>query len=106
MRQATAKKAVTNKRAKNVNQSIYSIYDSKMTAYNTPFFSHNNQTALRSFEEAVNDENTTINKHPDDYSLWHIGYFNEDSGEIIPEKPHNLGLAREYHRGQKITEAT
>lgn len=76
--------------------NAYSIYDSKTNAFSTPFFTVNNATALRSFSDLANDPNSQIAKHAEDFSLHYIGSFNDDTGELIPDKPTNLGLASEY----------
>jgi len=64
---------------------IYSIYDAKAQAYGQPFFSPRNGTAIRAFTDEVNraDERNPFYKHPDDYSLFHMGDW-DDAGEIVP----------------------
>lgn len=70
--------------------SIFSVFDSKLAVYNTPFFMQREQAAIRSFTDAVNDPQTTLNKHPEDYTLFHIGDFDDDTGELIPVHPRGL----------------
>ena len=66
-------------------QNVYSIKDSKSNTYANPFYSINHQTAMRSFNQAANDSNTTISQYPEDFSLYHLGTFNDESGEIKSE---------------------
>jgi hypothetical protein len=80
-----------------MKQNIYAIYDSKMNVFSTPFFSPNNATALRSFSDAANDGTTNICKHPEDFSLHHLGTFEDDLGVIEGCQTTNLGLAADYH---------
>lgn len=44
--------------------------------------------ALRSFIDAVNDAgNKQLNNHPGDFDLYHIGHFDDSTGEITPLNP-------------------
>lgn len=83
-----------------MNKNIYSIYDSKTGVFNTPFFAMNNATAIRTFSDAANDTQTNINRHPEDFSLFHIGTYDEESGEVSPANHTNLGLATDYQHEQ------
>lgn len=80
--------------------NIYSIYDSKTKAFSTPFFTVNNATALRSFSDLANDNNSQVSIHAEDFSLHLIGSFDEETGVVTPETPTNLGLAAEYKNVQ------
>ena len=78
-------------------QFIYTIHDSKALAFLPPFYLHNKNMAQRSFGDAVNDIETQFNKHPEDYSLWEIGEFDDQTGEIIYYTPHHaLGSGLDY----------
>jgi len=75
----------------------FSIYDSKGEAYMTPFFSQSKGTALRMFMDEVANPKSVINHHPEDYSLFHVGEFDELRGVIIPvATPLSLGVAIEF----------
>jgi len=76
---------------------ILSVFDSKVQAYSTPFFMRTRAEALRGWQEVVNDPSTAFNKHPEDYTLFELGEFNEDTGAIKPlETPNPIGKAIEY----------
>ncbi|WNK13105.1 MAG: nonstructural protein [Microvirus sp.] len=76
---------------------IFCIYDSKAAAFLQPFFSATMFTGQRAFTDAVNDKSTLFNKHPEDYTLWHVGGFDDETGILTPEaQPQNLGLANQY----------
>lgn len=66
----------------------YAIFDSKVEAYNTPFFQRTHGEAIRSFETAVSDPQSDFFKHSADFTLFHLGVFNDGSGtleaEVIP----------------------
>lgn len=73
---------------------LFSIFDSKASAFVTPIFSPTIQTAMRDFETACNDTNSGFNRHPGDYTLMHLGTFNQHTGKIsLLATPANLGLA-------------
>ncbi len=80
-------------------KEIFAVYDSKAEVYSTPMFMRNKGEALRSWADICNDDKAVYNKHPQDYSLFHIGTFSETTGEIIPlATPSSLGLAQEFTR--------
>lgn len=80
-----------------VSHRIYTAYDSKVENYLPPFFVKTKGAALRAFTEFVNDPNTQFHKHPADYTLFEIGEFDENSGQIAPyETKINLGVAIEF----------
>lgn len=63
---------------------IFSVYDIKSKSFGQPFYSLTRGTAIRSFTDLVNDPQTSINKYPDDFTLFEIGTFDDNSGEILP----------------------
>lgn len=78
-------------------QFIYSIHDNKANAYLPPFYLHNKNMAIRSFSDCVNEQDHPFNKHPEDYSLWELGEFHDDTGEIIYHTPHKaLGTGMDF----------
>lgn len=61
---------------------IYTIRDNKMMAYLQPFFERTDATALRAVEEATWDPKSNFSRHAEDYSLWSIGVFEDENGDI------------------------
>lgn len=61
---------------------MYSVYDSAVQAYMTPFFVRSKGEAIRSFSEAVNDEKHQFSKHASDYSLFALGAYDDNSGSV------------------------
>ena len=66
---------------------IYSVYDEKMDGFGIPMFFHSDGVAIRSFSDEVNRRapDNNLNRHPDDFSLFFLGIFNDKTGEIVPE---------------------
>lgn len=76
---------------------IFSIYDSKAEAYNTPFFSPTVATALRSCEEAVADTSSEFAKYAEDYTLFELGSWDQHQGELLTlEAPRSLITFHEF----------
>lgn len=72
---------------------IFSVFDSKGAFFGKPFFGMNEGSAIRDFGDGVNDGSIKGNSwyaHPEDYSLFRIGTYEDATGEIIPELPKNL----------------
>lgn len=76
---------------------IYSIYDEKVESFSQPFFAATNPAAIRVFTDLANDNNSTISRHPQDYTLYQIGKWDDHTGKIeTMENANNLGRANEY----------
>lgn len=76
--------------------NAYSVRDHQVDAFASPFFSPTHGSALRAFADHVNEAGSPANKHPGDYSLWHLGTFNDQDGTFEPVKPNRVGTAVEY----------
>lgn len=72
---------------------VYSVFDSKAAYYGTPFFSSTDGMAVRSFGDAVNDRMTTLFKHPEDFTLYRIGEFDDQLGRVLPTTPEPIVTA-------------
>lgn len=65
--------------------AIYSIHDSAANAYTQPFFMHNDGLAIRAFQDNVNStEDNNIKKHPEQFTLFKLGEYDDNSGIIKP----------------------
>lgn len=77
--------------------NIYSVYDHKAAAFLPPFTSKTTALAIRDFKAVANDPEHQFGKYPEDYGLFRLGTFDEDTGAITsPDQPQSLGLALEY----------
>ena len=72
---------------------IYSVFDVQAEAFGQPFFMQTDGIALRSFNEAAQNPQTEISKYPDDYVLYNIGTYDDDTGIITPQTPKRLHSA-------------
>lgn len=73
---------------------MFSIRDIKAEAFARPFFSKNAPMAMREIQTAVNGSDNSMKTYADDFSLFHLGEFDEVSGTIISIEPRFLcGIA-------------
>lgn len=79
----------------------FSIYDEKAQVFNNPFFTPAIGIASRMFSDLANDRATSIGLHPEDYKLYHIGYFNNEQASFDTcEVPIFIGAATDYLENQ------
>lgn len=83
--------------------NVYCIYDSKVKVFEKPIYLRNHGEALRELEDAANDEKSKISMYPEDFSLMHLGTYDDEKGvfENRPNAPENLGLASAYKKVQQ-----
>lgn len=65
----------------------YAIYDGKAAAFNTPFFMATDALAIRAAQDTVRDKTTIFSRHPDDFVLYQVGVFNDQTGELLGYSP-------------------
>lgn len=67
-----------------MNMIVFSIYDSKAEMYMQPIFQPTHASAVRAFSGEVNRSGSLINAYPSDYFLFEIGFFDDETGVIVP----------------------
>lgn len=69
---------------------MFSVFDSAVGAFLTPFFVRSRGEAIRSFQDAVNDAKHQFHSHASDYTLFVFGEFDDNNGDMssigVPEK--------------------
>lgn len=76
-------------------KKMFSIYDEKSEAFLQPFFLDTLGQAIRAITDCVNDPNHQFNKHPSDYTLFHLADFEDTNAMIEPCKT-SLGNLVEF----------
>lgn len=66
---------------------LYAVYDAAAQAFMSPFTMRSHGEAMRSFSHACEDEKSAFYRSLVDYSLWHIGEYNEQTAAIEPVTP-------------------
>lgn len=67
-------------------RKYYAIKDNLAEAYMTPVLFDNDNLAIRWFTGVVNskEQNEVIYNNPEDFELWKLGEFDNQSGTIYP----------------------
>lgn len=61
---------------------MYTVRDSKSEAYLPPFLAENAAVAIRLLVDAAEGPNSIMGKHPEDFQVFQIGEFDQQSGEV------------------------
>lgn len=72
-----------------MRMNVYSVFDRASGVYDRPWCAHSDQAAARSFSDVACDADHPVGKHPDDFTLFRVGTWHDESGEIgaqVPEK--------------------
>ena len=75
--------------------STFSIYDAKSGLFSTPQYCVNQAVAIRQFVEICSNPETLLFKNPEDFFLYFLGTFDEETGQTQqPETPEQIMHAR------------
>lgn len=78
---------------------IFTIFDSKTEAYLPPMYFQTKGAAVRAMEDTLEDPNHQFCKHPGDFTLFHIGEFDDTTCTIDTfNTPKSVGVAQEFIR--------
>lgn len=79
-------------------QQVFTVYDQKADAYLPPWIMPKAVMAQRVFGDCVNSKDHQFNAHPDDYTLFMLGDWNDETGEFrqLPQGKRSLGNGLEY----------
>ena len=66
---------------------VFSIYDVKAGAYINPFFLPTVGMAVRTFIDCCKDSGHAFGQHPEDYALFQLAEFDNQSGNIVDISP-------------------
>lgn len=66
---------------------MFSVHDSVSGIYDRPFVARAEGDAVRSFGDIAKDKEHPIGKHPEHFSLFHVGMWNDNTGMIDPVAP-------------------
>ena len=65
---------------------LYAVRDKKTETFMTPVFQQTKGAAIRSFTDAMQSkEQNNLNQHPEDYSLYEVGKWDDQKGVIISQ---------------------
>ena len=79
-----------------MKHKMFAIHDAKAHAYLPPWFLPTLAMATRTFGDCCNDKNHAFAAHPEDYTLFLNGEFDDATGIVTPQKNHSLGNGIEF----------
>lgn len=76
---------------------VVCVKDRAAEVFNRPFFVPHRNVAIRDFTDEVNRAaaDNQLNKHPDDFDLYLLGEFNDNTGEFSISIPQVLVRAKD-----------
>ncbi len=75
---------------------LFAVYDAAAKRYIDPFTGPTIEFALRGFREACETEGHQFRKFPEDYTLFHIGTFDPETGLLVGNEGHKVGMALSF----------
>lgn len=70
--------------------NAYTIYDVAAGTYSRPYFCGSDGQAVRGFKDIATDAEHPIGQHPEDYTLYRCGNFNESTGKMGTEEAEKM----------------
>lgn len=61
---------------------VFCVQDTKAEAFMRPWVSRTVNEALRNFASECNAPDSALAKFPNDFCLWHVGEFDEETGKV------------------------
>lgn len=62
---------------------IYSVRDSKAQLFGAPWYKNTHGEAERDFSRLVNDKNSTVSQFPEDFDLYYLGEYDDNTGKFM-----------------------
>lgn len=76
---------------------IFTVFDQKAEAYLPPFFMSHEGQAQRTFTDCINSPEHSFGAHPEDYTLFALGDFDDSNASFQPlSTPKSLGKGIEF----------
>lgn len=71
-----------------MQKPVIAVFDKKIALFDTTFTVRHPGEAIREWDLVRKDSNTKYGKNPEDYDLYQIANFNEETGEYTMLTPH------------------
>lgn len=86
-----------------MKMQVFAVYDSKAEVFGLPLFFTAKGLAVRAFDEQCNNPESQMYKHPGDFTLFHLGEYDQDTGLMVSlPTPTSLGTGVEYKRQSEL----
>lgn len=83
-----------------MKMKFYAIFDDATAAYMRPFLMQSDGQAMRMFLDECKKSDSPIAAHPEDYSLFRVGSWNDQDAGIEAQNPTCLARAHELLAGE------
>lgn len=80
---------------------VFSIFDSKAAVFERPYFAPTTGAGIRTFQDACADPQTMLHRHPEDFHLFEIGEYDDQTGAMASTQPQSLGTAAMFKEDGK-----
>lgn len=77
---------------------VCGVFDSAAECFGRPFFVPSRGVAIRSFRDEVNNPESAMKAHPEDYVLYVMGSFDDSNGQF------EVGVPQQLLRGKDCIE--
>lgn len=74
---------------------VFAVKDRALEAHMTPWFAQTTGQAIRMFSDEINNPQSPMNKHPDDYDLWHLGSWDDKTGNFTQIENAQLAMGKQ-----------
>lgn len=82
---------------------LYAVLDTKTQRFMVPWYLHSDVEATRHFTNLVNQDNSQISLNPNDYELYALGVWNDETGETVPINIHVVSASACVNRPELST---
>jgi len=76
---------------------MVAVRDRAADTFGRPFFVAAVAQAIRSFSDEVNraDKDNQLFNHPEDFDLYEVGSFDDDTGDLVAIKPRMVAVGKD-----------
>lgn len=79
---------------------VCAVRDSAVNAFSRPFFVPAVGAAVRAFGDEVSRVDSDMHKHPEDFELYELGTFDEESGVLVScPTLRSVSRGKDHHGG-------
>lgn len=82
---------------------IFAVRDRMADVFGSPFMQASKNMAIRTFSDSVNavgDTGGLISKHPDDFDLYQLGTWDDNTGLYSTGQPEQIAIGKEVFIGK------
>lgn len=77
--------------------NLFTIHDVKAMAFLPPFILPRSEMAVRTFSDCINSKDHQFGAHPEDYTLFRLGRFDDETAKyILEDAPYSIGNGLEF----------